>query len=229
MNFWVSVCFVVLSARAHACVLFVYSVPAYGLSLTGSEWVLVVFCFTAVCVFPQLPDATSTDLPLLLLLLLLLFVRLLRLPAPRPSLVRLILRAHAVPAYGGLIIVRFGRWALLLLLLLSPDQQQLPLSSLLLPESPEIADTTVTSSGFVEMKKEQAFFVGEGMEDGGGVGGGRGVVMASEESLAVALVVAAAAAAVCYTSTGALWIRRLVGYRLVSNSVGGDETTVQQQ
>lgn len=129
----------------------------------------------------------------------------------------------STPAYGGLIIVRFGRWALLLLRLLSPDQQQLPLSSPLLPESPDIADTTAPSSGFVEMIKEEAFFVGEGMEDGGG---GGGVVMASEESLAVALAVAVAAATVCYTLTGASWIRRLVGCRLVSESVDGDESTL---
>ncbi|CAM9275190.1 unnamed protein product, partial [Pylaiella littoralis] len=44
--------------------------------------------------------------------------------------------------------------------------------------------------------------------------------MANEESLAVAFAVALAAAAVCYTVTGASWVRRLIGHRLVRVPLG---------
>lgn len=81
-----------------------------------------------------------------------------------------------------------------------------------MPESLKIAETTAPYWNFTTTTEEA--FVGEGIEDGG-EGRGR-VAIASEESLAVAFAVAIAAAAVCYTLTGASWVRRLIGYRLVS-------------
>lgn len=88
-------------------------------------------------------------------------------------------------------------------------------SSASMPVSPgPVEKMTTPSSGlFVQFEP----FVVEGGTGGGGGGGGcRGVMTASDESLAVALAVAVAAAAVCYTLTAASVVRRLLGYRLVS-------------
>ncbi len=97
-------------------------------------------------------------------------------------------------AYGGLLVVRLGRWALLLLLPASSNQPSSDLAG----------------------KGE-----GIGRQGGGGAeeaGAGRRVTAASDENLAVTLAVSVAAAAVCYTLAGASLVRRAIGCRLVSSS-----------
>eukprot|EP00903_Cladosiphon_okamuranus_P006670 g6512.t1 len=123
-------------------------------------------------------------------------------------------------AYGGLLIVRLGRWLLLLLLLASSDQQPTPFSVASTPGSPELLETTIPPSG--RSMVEDAPLNGDEFSGEGGKGWCRGMMMtASDEGgLTVALAVAVAAAAFCYTLTAAPVVQRLLGYRLVRVPLG---------
>ncbi|CAM9324859.1 unnamed protein product, partial [Ectocarpus sp. 4 AP-2014] len=100
-------------------------------------------------------------------------------------------------AYGSLIIVRVGHWALLLLLAWSTSTRALGETGKLTPEG--------------------SYWV---WGRGGGEGDRWAAVTTSDDGLAVTLAVVLAAAAVCYTLTGASSVRQLLRHRLLRVPLG---------